>query len=124
MIDEKFRSYYYNFGFVVVALYEQAPYELSEYKSIIEPYIRNYFKIVMKIPYDFYVSVDYFETSGENTNISSFISEDAVFKEFAIRCKLLLTINDNNRMKITNPSQYQYMRDSESHFLKKFVHIV
>lgn len=109
---------------VVIDLYEQPPSELSEYKSIIEPYIRNYFKVVMKIPYDFYVSVDYFETSGENTNVSSFIPENAVYKEFVIRCKLSLTISDNNRLKITNPSKYQNMRDSESHFLKKFVHIV
>jgi len=123
-VNEEFRDYYYNFGLAVVSLYNESPSNLSDYKPIIKKYIKEYFREVMKVPCTFKVEIDYFETTSEDTKVSSFLpNDDVVYKEFVIRCKLSLDINDNNRIKITNPSKYQYMRDNESQFLKKFVHI-
>ena len=124
-MNEEFRHYYYNFGMTIVSIHETASSDISEYKPLIQEYIQEYFRKVMQIPCAFKVQVDYFESSKDNATVTSYIpTDDTVYKEFVIRCKLLITVHDNNRLKITNPSKYEYMRDNESQFLKKFVHIV
>lgn len=109
----------------IVSIHETASSDISEYKPLIQEYIQEYFRKVMQIPCAFKVQVDYFESSKDNATVTSYIpTDDTVYKEFVIRCKLLITVRDNNRLKITYPSKYKYMRDIESQFLKKFVHIV
>ena len=108
-------------------MYDESASDLSTYKEIIDKYIREYFNDVMKVPCPYKASVDYFEkTSDELSFISKSYgsSADILYREFFIKCKLSLTVNDNNRLKITNPSKYEQMRDRESQFLKKFIHIV
>ena len=126
-MSDEYRDYYYNFGLVIVSIYEASESDLSTYKELIEEYIREYFNDVMKVPFPYKVCVDYFERTAEDSSIVSKSygsSPDTTYKEFVIKCKLSLSINDNNRLKITNPSKYDYMREYESQFLKKFIHVV